>query len=80
MFELLKRNNNSKDVAKERLQLILVHDRIQLTPREMEQMKKDILAVVSKYVEIDENQFEVSVERNDKSTALHAELPIRTKR
>lgn len=79
MFDMLKRNN-SKDVAKERLQVILVHDRIQLSPRDMEEMKKEIIAVVSKYVEIDEAQFEVSVERKNTSTALHADIPIRGKR
>jgi cell division topological specificity factor len=70
----------SKNVAKERLQLILIHDRIQLSPRELEEMKKEILAVVSKYVEVSEQELMVSLQRNDEDMALHADIPIKNKR
>lgn len=70
----------SKNVAKERLQLILIHDRIQLSPREMEEMKKEILAVVSKYVEVGDQELMVTLQRKDEDMALHADIPIKNRR
>ncbi|WP_236777900.1 cell division topological specificity factor MinE [Anoxybacter fermentans] len=83
MIEFIKKlspRENSKDIAKERLQFILIHDRIQLSPRELEEMKKDIIAVVSKYVEVEENELEMSLKRREETMALHANIPIRSKR
>lgn len=71
---------SSKNVAKERLQLILIHDRIQLSPREMEEMKKEILSVVSRYVDVDAQELVISLQRKDEDMALHADIPIRSKR
>lgn len=76
----INKKNSSKDIAKERLQFILIHDRLQLTPREMEEMKKEIIAVVSKYVEVNETELEMELRRKEECTALHADIPIRSKR
>lgn len=80
MIKKLSPKGSSKDVAKERLQFILVHDRIQLSPREMEEMKKEIIAVVSKYVEVEEHDLEMSLRRGEETMALKANIPIRNRR
>jgi len=48
-----KEEKKSKNVAKDRLKLVLIHDRAMLSSGMLEQMKDDIIAVISKYVEID---------------------------
>ena len=70
----------SNKVAKERLQVILVHDRIKLSPVQLQQMKKDIISVVSQYIEIDATELEISLQRTDQNMALHANIPIRNAR
>ncbi len=74
------KENSSKNVAKERLQFILIHDRIKLSPRELAEMKKDIISVVSKYVDVDENELEMSLQRTESNMALQANIPIRSRR
>ena len=50
----------SGSMAKERLQFVLVHDRINLPPERMEAMKKEILAVISKYVSVDDENVDIA--------------------
>ena len=67
----------SATTAKERLQLVLAHDRSDLNPELLEQMRREILEVVQKYVEIDLDGGDVSLATEDRVTALVANLPIR---
>ena len=75
--KLLGRQHNSASTAKERLQLVLAHDRSDLNPELLEQMRREILEVVARYVEIDMTEGDVSLETEDRVTALVANLPIR---
>ena len=75
--KLLSRQPSSASTAKERLQLVLAHDRSDLNPELLEQMRKEILEVVARYVEIDVEEGDVSLETEDRVTALVANLPIR---
>lgn len=77
---LNNKKNSSKNIAKERLQFILIHDRIQLSPREMEEMKQEIIKVVSKYVEVEISELEMNLQRKEDFMALHADIPFRNKR
>jgi cell division topological specificity factor len=79
LFERLfgKREEASRSVAKDRLQLVLMHDRADIPGPMMEAMRSEILAVVSKYVEIDEASLEVGLERVDRNVALVANIPVR---
>ena len=67
---------SSKDVAKERLRLILVHDRVNVSPQYMEAIKDDMIRVISNYMDINEQQMEVSLEKSNTTVALVANIPI----
>jgi cell division topological specificity factor len=72
------RNKNSpRQVAKDRLSLVLMHDRADIPAPMMEQLRREILAVVSRYMDIDESQLDVAVEREGNAVALVANIPIR---
>ena len=75
--KLLRRQEASANTARERLQLVLAHDRTDLSPDLLDQMRREILEVVAKYVEIDIDQGAVSLETEDRMTALVANLPIK---
>ena len=74
---LLGRQPASATTAKQRLQLVLAHDRSDLNPELLEQMRREILEVVSRYVEIDLSEGDVTLETADRVTALVANLPIK---
>lgn len=70
-----------KDVAKDRLKLILINDRGDLPGDVMEKMKNEILQVISKYVDFDSNDVEISLSKSEQqegiSPALVANIPIK---
>lgn len=80
-LKLFSSKTSSKDVAKERLKLILIHDRQDLSPQMLEMMKNDILAVISKYVEIDDTEADVKLTKPEEMDgfppALIASIPIK---
>ena len=75
--KLLRRQPASAESARQRLQLVLAHDRSDLNPELLEQMRREILEVVARYVEIGVEEGDVSLETEDRVTALVANLPIR---
>ena len=85
LFKLFSKgeSNNSKDIAKERLQLLLIHDRANVSPQFLEMIKGEIMNVISDYIEIDESGLEFKLTRTkrdgDNSTvpALVANIPIK---
>jgi cell division topological specificity factor len=80
MIDLLGRlfgRESSKDVAKERLRLVLVHDRSQMSPQLLESLKGDLLRVIGEYMEIDSDGFLVDLQTNENQVALVANIPVR---
>lgn len=78
-----KYTNSSKDVAKERLKLILIHDRTNIPPQFIDMIKGDLIKVISDYVEIDESGIEITLDagergsREESLSALVASIPIK---
>ncbi len=66
----------SSSTAKERLRLVLMTDHLALAPEIIENMKRDLVDVISRYVEVDREKVEVSFEREDKALAMLANIPI----
>ncbi len=67
---------DSKDDAKNRLKLVLMHDRSQLSPGQMEQMREEMLDVISRYVEIDREALDLCLEAETNTIALVANIPV----
>lgn len=67
----------SASSAKERLQLVLVHDRTDLTPGQLEALKDDLLKAISKYIEIDPEAVQIGLERDGREQRLVADIPLR---
>ncbi|MEP7199477.1 MAG: cell division topological specificity factor MinE [Chloroflexota bacterium] len=71
-----QRSSSSGAVAKERLQLVLVHDRVKLSPELVEMLKSEIIAVISKHVNIDEQAMEIKLTSGKGFQKLTADIPI----
>lgn len=72
-----KESAASKNVAKERLRLVLVHDRSSISPQMLESLKSDLITVISNYMEIDEEALEVSLDSSEDQVALVANIPVK---
>lgn len=68
---------SSSSTAKERLRLVLMTDHLALAPEIIDQMKRDLVDVISRYVEVDREKVEVNFEREDKALAMLANIPIK---
>ena len=85
-FDFFNKNKTSGSVAKDRLKLVLVSDRAGCSPEIMEQMKNDIIAVMSKYIEIDMQGLDIQIKQtqsdtdNGSVTAIFANIPIKDMR
>lgn len=71
-----KDNNNSKSIAKERLRLVLVHDRLDISESTMDDLRNDLIEVIGKYMVIDREALEVSLAKEDHGVALIANIPV----
>ena len=74
---------SSSEVAKDRLKLLLVSDRVNCSPEVMEMIKNDIIQVISKYMEIDAEGLDIQITQTESEgsngtvPALFANIPIR---
>ncbi|TCT14965.1 cell division topological specificity factor [Natranaerovirga pectinivora] len=76
----------SSSTAKDRLKLLLIHDRANCSPEVLEMIKSDIIDVISNYMEIDRDGIEIQITqaKSDSSDmtvpALYANIPIKSLR
>lgn len=81
MVELINKlfasRNGSKDDAKSRLKLLLVHDQVDLTPTQLESMKAEIIEVICRYVEIERDTVDFKLEKSNGEIALVSSVPVR---
>lgn len=68
---------SSKDIARERLRLVLVHDRASVSPEFLNALKEDLIKVIKEYMDIDEEALLVNLENEENSVALVANIPVR---
>ncbi len=80
LFDRFFGKKNSADNAKERLQLVLIHDRTDLTPAELDSLKDDIITTISRHVEIDVHAMRIGVEHDGRSQRLVADIPLKAAR
>ena len=60
-FKLFSKKAGSKNVAKDRLKLVLIHDRANVSTQLLEMLKTDIIKVISNYMEIDEAELDIQI-------------------
>ena len=69
---------SSKDDAKQRLKFLLIHDQVDLTPAKLNEMKREILEVITKYCEIDNgDEVEFKLNREEGCISLVSSVPVR---
>jgi len=79
-----KSNSSTKNVAKERLKLVLIHDRANVSPQFLEMVKGEIIKVITNYMDIDENALDIQLTRTKSEEgdgvvpALVANIPIKS--
>lgn len=71
----------SREIARDRLKILLISDRVNCSPEMMEMIKTDIAKVISKYMKIDTQSMEIQISKTDrkgrdKSPTLYANIPI----
>ena len=71
----------SREIAKDRLKILLISDRVNCSPEMMEMIKTDIAKVISKYMKIDTESMEIQIAKTDargrdKTPILYANIPI----
>ena len=72
MFKFFSSKPSPKQVAKDRLKLILIHDRGELSPTTLEKIRREIYEVLAKYVDIDDQDIDIAV---TKSTDMDGDMP-----
>jgi len=81
LFKMFSSKVSSKDIASDRLKLILIHDRSDFSPDLLEMIKCDLLKVISNYAEVDSGEIEVRLTKTEEyegnSPALIASIPIK---
>jgi cell division topological specificity factor len=82
---MARKQNSSSSIARERLKLVLIHDRAGTSPSSnvMEMLRKDIVSVISKYFDVEEDDFDVEIKHSSdmqsgsNETRLTTNIPIR---
>lgn len=83
-FGLFDRKPKSGNIAKKRLQLVLIQDRMNISPSVLEKLKSDIIKVLGNYVEIDEDELDIKISApgsegyGETGPALVANIPIKS--
>jgi cell division topological specificity factor len=84
LSKIFGKPKNSKDVAKDRLKMVLVYDRANVSPQFLEMLKSEIIKVISNYVDVDESALDIQLTKTKSDDgermvpALYANIPIRS--
>ncbi len=80
LFERLFGKTRSANTAKERLQLVLIHDRSNISPGVLEALRDEIIQVISRHVEIEAGGVSLEMSREGRENRLVADIPLKKKR
>ena len=69
---------SSKEEARQRLKLLLIHDQLELTPSDLDAMKGEILEVVKRYISVDEEAADLRVTRQSRNLTISSQIPVRS--
>ena len=68
--------SRSKEDAKRRLKLLLIHDQLNLSPDQLDNMKRDIMDVVRQYLVINEEEADFRIDHINEHIALVSSMPV----
>jgi cell division topological specificity factor len=74
---LTGQKNKSAGQAKERLKLVLINDRTDLTPAQLDSLKNELLEVISRYIEIDPSSVSITMAQEGREQRLLADIPLK---
>lgn len=74
---ILRREPNSATQAKERLKLVLIHDRTDLSPGKLQELKDELIEVISRHIEIDPSAVSIEMAQDGREQRLIADIPLR---
>lgn len=77
---LLGRDIKSASQAKERLKLVLIHDRTDLPPGALAQLKDELIEVISRHIDIDPDAVRIDITHEGREQRLIADIPLRSVR
>ena len=69
-------NGGSGQKAKDRLKIVLIHDRTDISPQLLDNLRNEIIQVLTKYMDIDEKKIEIDLDHDEKAVALVANIPV----
>ena len=76
LFRQTESEDNTRDIAKNRLRVVLMQDRTNLTPELLERMRKELVELLSKYVEMDKEALELNFDQEGDQMALMLSIPV----
>jgi cell division topological specificity factor len=71
-----RRARSSREIAKERLQLVLVHDRANISPGLLQTLEDELITVISRHIEIDREGVEITLTQGKRYNRLVADIPV----
>jgi cell division topological specificity factor len=78
MMSFLFGRKKSANSAKERLQLVLIHDRTDLSPAQLESLKDDLIATISRHIDIDPSAVRINMAQEGREQRLVADIPLKS--
>jgi cell division topological specificity factor len=71
------KSRSSANTAKERLRLVLIHDRSTLPPGVMEELREELIEVISRRIDVDRSAVRIDIVQDGRSQSLQADIPLK---
>lgn len=77
---LFNRDTKSANQAKERMKLVLIHDRVNMNSNTLDSLKNEIIGVISRHVDVDTDAVHIEMTQEGRQQRLIAEIPLKPAR